>query len=71
MNALIAHRSALLSSRGVPSASAAIALSMYGSSAIVGRLTWTAYAIGGAIGPVLLGHAFDSSGAYTASMDGP
>jgi len=27
-------------------------------------LSWTAYAVGGAIGPVLLGHAFDQTGAY-------
>jgi MFS family permease len=27
--------------------------------------TWTAYAIAGAIGPVILGHAFDASGSYT------
>jgi predicted MFS family arabinose efflux permease len=27
-------------------------------------LSWTAYAVGGAIGPVLLGHAFDKAGAY-------
>ena len=29
-------------------------------------LTWTAYAIGGAIGPVLVGHAFDRSRFYAA-----
>jgi MFS family permease len=27
-------------------------------------LSWTAYAVGGAIGPVLLGHAFDKAGTY-------
>lgn len=27
-------------------------------------LSWTAYAIGGALGPVILGHAFDRAGAY-------
>lgn len=27
-------------------------------------LSWTAYAVGGAMGPVLLGHAFDQSGTY-------
>lgn len=27
-------------------------------------LSWTAYAIGGAIGPVVLGHAFDKAGSY-------
>jgi MFS family permease len=27
-------------------------------------LTWTAYAIAGAIGPVLMGQAFDVSGSY-------
>ena len=142
MNALIAHLAALLTSRGVPAAPAAIALSVIGASAIVGRLltgllldhvsaplvscvvlaiagsgvlleayantpatgwagallmgagsgseadvvpymvaayfgrsrfstlyglTWTAYAIGGAIGPVLLGHAFDRNGSYTTT----
>jgi MFS family permease len=30
-------------------------------------LSWTAYAIGGAIGPVLIGHAFDSAGTYPPS----
>ena len=30
-------------------------------------LTWTAYAIGGAIGPVFLGRAFDRSGTYATS----
>jgi MFS family permease len=27
-------------------------------------LSWTAYAVGGATGPVLMGHAFDKAGAY-------
>jgi predicted MFS family arabinose efflux permease len=27
-------------------------------------LSWTAYAIGGALGPVVLGHAFDKAGSY-------
>ena len=27
-------------------------------------LTWTAYAVGGAMGPVLMGHAFDKAGTY-------
>jgi len=30
-------------------------------------LSWTAYAVGGAIGPVLMGHAFDKAGSYLAS----
>jgi MFS family permease len=30
-------------------------------------LSWTAYAIGGAIGPVLIGHAFDNAGTYLPS----
>jgi len=30
-------------------------------------LSWTAYAIGGAIGPVLMGHAFDKAGTYLTS----
>ncbi|SFS07500.1 Predicted arabinose efflux permease, MFS family [Granulicella pectinivorans] len=30
-------------------------------------LTWTAYAVGGAIGPVFLGHAFDQSKTYLPS----
>ncbi len=142
MNALIAHLSALLTSRGISAASAAITLSVYGASAIAGRLltgflldrlpapavscavlaiaaagvfveayartaaagwagallmgagsgseadvvpymiatyfgrrrfstlyglTWTAYAVGGAIGPVFLGRAFDHSGTYATS----
>ncbi len=29
-------------------------------------LSWTAYAIGGAIGPVIIGHAFDQAGSYVA-----
>ena len=29
-------------------------------------LSWTAYAIGGAVGPVLMGHAFDQAGTYQA-----
>ncbi len=33
-------------------------------SALYG-LTWTAYAIAGAIGPVLMGRAFDATGSYT------
>jgi len=31
-------------------------------------LTWTAYAIAGAIGPVIMGRAFDLSGSYTALL---
>ena len=31
-------------------------------------ITWTFYAIAGAIGPVLLGRAFDSTGSYTALL---
>jgi hypothetical protein len=31
-------------------------------------LTWTFYAVAGAIGPVMLGHAFDSTGSYTSSL---
>jgi MFS family permease len=31
-------------------------------------LTWTAYAIAGAIGPVLMGQAFDVSGSYEALL---
>ncbi len=30
-------------------------------------LSWTAYAVGGAIGPVLMGHAFDKAGTYLPS----
>jgi predicted MFS family arabinose efflux permease len=30
-------------------------------------LSWTAYAIGGAIGPVVLGHAFDKAGMYPSA----
>jgi predicted MFS family arabinose efflux permease len=139
INALIAHMSAILTSRGVSPGSAALALSMLGLSGILGRLitghlldrgsaplislavlslagcgvvlmayatsasagltgalllgfgsgseadvvpyltakyfgrsrfstiyglSWTAYAVGGAVGPVLMGHAFDRAGAY-------
>lgn len=31
-------------------------------------LTWTSYAIAGAIGPVLMGHAFDNSASYSAMI---
>ena len=31
-------------------------------------LTWTAYAIAGAIGPVLMGQAFDATGSYEALL---
>lgn len=31
-------------------------------------LTWTFYAAAGAIGPVILGHAFDSTGSYTSLL---
>lgn len=31
-------------------------------------ITWTFYAIAGALGPVLLGHAYDSTGSYTALL---
>jgi len=31
-------------------------------------LTWTAYAIAGAIGPVLMGRAFDATGSYEALL---
>ena len=31
-------------------------------------LTWTAYAIAGAIGPVIMGRAFDATGSYTALL---
>ena len=30
--------------------------------------TWTAYAIAGAIGPILMGRAFDLTGSYTALL---
>ncbi len=30
-------------------------------------LSWTAYAVGGATGPVLIGHAFDKAGTYLSS----
>lgn len=33
-------------------------------------LTWTAYAIAGAIGPVLMGRAFDFTGSYTVFLTG-
>jgi cyanate permease len=31
-------------------------------------LTWTAYAIAGAIGPVIMGKAFDATGSYQALL---
>ena len=30
--------------------------------------TWTAYAIAGAVGPILMGRAFDATGSYTALL---
>jgi cyanate permease len=30
--------------------------------------TWTAYAIAGAIGPILMGRAFDLTGSYTTLL---
>jgi hypothetical protein len=30
--------------------------------------TWTAYAVAGALGPVLMGKAFDATGSYTALL---
>jgi cyanate permease len=31
-------------------------------------LTWTFYAAAGAIGPVILGHAFDATGSYSSLL---
>ena len=31
-------------------------------------LTWTVYAVAGAIGPVLMGRAFDATGSYEALL---
>lgn len=31
-------------------------------------ITWTFYAVAGAVGPVMLGHAFDSTGSYSSSL---
>jgi hypothetical protein len=38
------------------------------SFSVLYALTWTFYAIAGAIGPVLMGTAFDASGSYTALL---
>jgi MFS family permease len=142
-NASIAHLAALLSDRGVPTASAALAISVLGGATLLGRIltgwlldrffaprvafcllavsaagvfvlsgarsaawgflgagliglgmggeadvtpyliskyfglrsfatlygfTWTAYAIAGAIGPVIMGKAFDATGSYAALL---
>jgi MFS family permease len=40
---------------------------LHAFSALYG-ITWTFYAIAGAIGPVILGRAFDSTGSYTAML---
>jgi cyanate permease len=32
--------------------------------------SWTAYAIAGAIGPVIMGKAFDATGSYQAMLSG-
>jgi predicted MFS family arabinose efflux permease len=38
------------------------------SFSVLYALTWTAYAIAGAIGPVLMGKAFDATGSYEALL---
>ena len=38
------------------------------SVAMLYCLTWTAYAIAGAVGPILMGRAFDATGSYTALL---
>ena len=38
------------------------------SFSVLYALTWTFYAIAGAIGPVLMGHAFDATGSYTTLL---
>lgn len=38
------------------------------SFAMLYGLTWTAYAIAGAVGPILMGRAFDASGSYTVLL---
>jgi MFS family permease len=38
------------------------------SFAMLYGLTWTAYAIAGAVGPILMGRAFDATGSYTSLL---
>ena len=38
------------------------------SFAMLYGLTWTAYAIAGAVGPILMGRAFDATGSYTTLL---
>ena len=38
------------------------------SFAMLYGLTWTAYAIAGAVGPILMGRAFDLTGSYTTLL---
>jgi len=38
------------------------------SFAMLYGFTWTAYAIAGAVGPILIGRAFDATGSYTAFL---
>jgi MFS family permease len=38
------------------------------SFAMLYGFTWTAYAIAGAVGPILMGRAFDATGSYTALL---
>jgi cyanate permease len=38
------------------------------SFAMLYGLTWTAYAIAGTVGPILMGRAFDATGSYTALL---
>jgi MFS family permease len=38
------------------------------SFAMLYGFTWTAYAIAGAVGPILMGRAFDATGSYTTLL---
>ena len=40
------------------------------SLSILYGFSWTAYAIAGAIGPVIMGRAFDATGSYQAMLSG-
>jgi hypothetical protein len=41
-----------------------------GSFSTLYGFTWTAYAVAGALGPVLMGRAFDFTGSYTVFLIG-
>ena len=54
--------------RGGRHSVSALALFRLGAFSVLCGLTWTAYAIAGAIGPILMGRAFDVAGSYATLL---